>query len=549
MIIPYRPDINLTRWPVFTVTIMVLCFAVFLAQRSSEKSIERHASEYCTGEVAQDIEYPWERYFNHPTPCRYVLLSLYGASDPAKKLKQYQELILGRHDAYHAERLASHYRAFAASAPRDLTLALAYHSSSWNPLRMLTSSFSHGSWEHLLGNLFFFFAFAMVVEMIVGPVLFLLVFVSMSLGIGVIDSLANIGQTDIPTLGISGEVFGMLTLALFFVPRVKIKFFYWFLVLFGSFSVPLWMVAGWYIGWNIYDYATMADSDINYIAHLGGAAVGLTMGLTVFREKRHWANGLLPGVSHELESPSILTQARNITAIPVILIAAYLLLLLVFMLILYFVHSFSLQLILSSPVIVMGYFLYRMRIANRPDWQQYQKAMKYVHEQNYLQALKVLAPLAKAGYPRAQYQLGRLYLGGKGVIKDVMQAGYWYELAAHRGHAQAQDELASLYIDGNGVNRDMQAALHWLDKAARTLPHSAMRLGYYFEHHPESSKRDLAAAVNAYGQAGDLFLKGKALADAESVLVTLTNLAPGHQVTENLQIRINEFKELPMSRR
>ena len=32
---------------------------------------------------------------------------------------------------------------------------------------------------------------------------------------------------------------------------------------------------------------------INYTAHLSGAALGLTLGITVFRRKRHWAQALL----------------------------------------------------------------------------------------------------------------------------------------------------------------------------------------------------------------------------------------------------------------
>lgn len=549
MFIPYRPDINVTRWPIFTVSVMVICLAVFLAQQNSWDNVQQHAKSFCTEEVAHDLEYPGKFYFSDQTPCREILLYLYSANDTKARLKKYYDEIVARNDIYYAELLVTHYHAFAASAPSDLTKSLMYHRSSWNPLRMLSSSLSHGSWDHLIGNLFFFFVFAMVVEVIVGSILFFIVFICMSLGIGIIDSLANIATASIPTLGLSGIVFGMLTLALFFTPRVKIKFFYWFFILFGSVSIPLWMVSVWYVGWNIYDHLTLAGGGINYIAHLGGAAVGLIMGVSIFREKRHWAEGLLPDARPARENKSLLTKASEITAFPVILIAGFIILFILLVLITEFVHTFSLQLLLSSPILIMGYILFRMKMASKPDWHKYQAAIKFLKEQNYRMAFEKLEPLAEGGYPRAQYQLGRLYITGKGVIKDVMQAGYWYELAAHRGNAYAQNELASLYIDGSGVDRDMDAAMNWLRKAGKTLPQAAMRLGYYSEHHPDRNKRDLKEAVEAYGQAGQLFITEKLLKDAESVLTTLVQLAPGHQITENLRERIEEYRQLPMARR
>jgi len=384
MFIPYRPDINVSRWPVFTVVVMILSTAIFMAQRNSWSALEEHATNFCTNEIAQVIEYPGKHYFGAQASCEQILLHLYSEKD-SRLLKEYHKAIVAKKDNYRAEQFLAQYHAFAVSAPQDLTGSLMYYRSSWNPLRMLTSSLSHASWGHLIGNLFFFFAFAVVVEIIIGPILFFIVFVSMSLGIGVIDSLANLGQEDIPTLGLSGVVFGMLTLALYFAPRVKIKFFYWVIILVGSVSIPLWMVSTWYVGWNIYDYYFIDDADnTNYIAHLGGAAVGLIMGVTLFREKRHWAQGLLPGEgsneSHteKFKEPdqSLLAMANRATSIPVFMVAGIILLIILMSMIGLFIKTFSLQILLSLPVLLLGYLLYRMKRADRPVWSKYQSAMK-----------------------------------------------------------------------------------------------------------------------------------------------------------------------------
>jgi len=51
-------------------------------------------------------------------------------------------------------------------------------------------------------------------------------------------------------------------------------------------------------------------------------------------------------------------------------------------------------------------------------------------QENYKQALKWWRQAAEAGLPEAQYNLGTLYLEGKGVKADVVVAGQWFKKAA-----------------------------------------------------------------------------------------------------------------------
>ncbi|WP_457798404.1 tetratricopeptide repeat protein [Methylocystis sp. S23] len=48
----------------------------------------------------------------------------------------------------------------------------------------------------------------------------------------------------------------------------------------------------------------------------------------------------------------------------------------------------------------------------------------------------------------AQYHLGRMYLDGAGVKKDMRQSVNWLELAARKGHPQAQAVLGRLMFNG-----------------------------------------------------------------------------------------------------
>jgi TPR repeat protein len=81
-------------------------------------------------------------------------------------------------------------------------------------------------------------------------------------------------------------------------------------------------------------------------------------------------------------------------------------------------------------------------------------------------AVSLLRPLAEAGEPAAQYNLGILYENGGGVEQDYVEAAYLYGLAARQGHGGAQMNLGALYGNGRGVVRDFSEAFIWLSLAS-----------------------------------------------------------------------------------
>lgn len=66
-------------------------------------------------------------------------------------------------------------------------------------------------------------------------------------------------------------------------------------------------------------------------------------------------------------------------------------------------------------------------------------------------------------HPDAQYQIGRMFLGGEGFKPNVQQAARWLQLAAEKGHAGAEATLGNLLFQSGRVVRGlamMTAALH-----------------------------------------------------------------------------------------
>jgi len=73
---------------------------------------------------------------------------------------------------------------------------------------------------------------------------------------------------------------------------------------------------------------------------------------------------------------------------------------------------------------------------------------------------------ANAGDAASQYNLGEMYLHGRGVPKDEKEAVRWYRLAADQGRASAQCRLGVMYAGGHGVPKDEKEAVRWYRLAA-----------------------------------------------------------------------------------
>ncbi|MGO4885074.1 MAG: trypsin-like peptidase domain-containing protein [Bryobacteraceae bacterium] len=80
--------------------------------------------------------------------------------------------------------------------------------------------------------------------------------------------------------------------------------------------------------------------------------------------------------------------------------------------------------------------------------------------------VKDLQRAGEQGDVSAQFSLGRAYLTGEGVPKDLAEAFKWYHKAAEQGDASAESMVGTLYDSGEGVRRNSGQALEWYRKAA-----------------------------------------------------------------------------------
>jgi membrane associated rhomboid family serine protease len=148
-------------------------------------------------------------------------------------------------------------------------------------LTLLTSTFMHGGWAHLLGNMLFLYIFGDNVEAAFGSV----VYTGFYLVTGVVASLAHVlfnPESIIPSLGASGAISGVLAAYLLLFPRNRIQVVSFFGLFPYRYSVPAIVMIGLWAAFQfINGFASIAPSEetsgVAYMAHVGGFVAGLVL--------------------------------------------------------------------------------------------------------------------------------------------------------------------------------------------------------------------------------------------------------------------------------
>jgi membrane associated rhomboid family serine protease len=155
-----------------------------------------------------------------------------------------------------------------ANTPGDL-LALAFRPGELDPLKMFTSAFAHADIWHLLGNLFFFYCFARTIEARISLSGYLLAFIVFVL----VTTLAYsaTARERIPTLGLSGVVWGYMGMFLLRYPRDRIECWVPFL---NKVELPASLFILAFLALDIAAYRNTELAPVNYIAHFSGFAAG-----------------------------------------------------------------------------------------------------------------------------------------------------------------------------------------------------------------------------------------------------------------------------------
>jgi membrane associated rhomboid family serine protease len=142
-----------------------------------------------------------------------------------------------------------------------------------------TSMFLHGSWLHLIGNLWFLWLFGNNVEDSMGHGRFLLFYLITGLaaaGAHIFSEPASM----IPIVGASGAISGAMGAYLVLYPRARIQTLFFFLIFIRIIAVPAWFVLIlWFALQLLSGYATPVGSTggVAFWAHVGGFVAGVVL--------------------------------------------------------------------------------------------------------------------------------------------------------------------------------------------------------------------------------------------------------------------------------
>ena len=143
---------------------------------------------------------------------------------------------------------------------------------------VLTSMFMHGSWLHLIGNMWFLWLFGNNIEDSMGSGRFLVFY----LIAGAAAAAAHVvtGPASVmPMVGASGAVSGVMGGYLLLYPRVRIQTLFIFIILLRIIAVPAWLVLILWFGLQVLAaYVTPVDTGgVAVWAHIGGFVAGVAM--------------------------------------------------------------------------------------------------------------------------------------------------------------------------------------------------------------------------------------------------------------------------------
>jgi membrane associated rhomboid family serine protease len=160
--------------------------------------------------------------------------------------------------------------------------------SNWLDPTLITSIFLHGGVFHLVSNMLFLMAFGDNVEDRLGPITYLIAYLLWGIAGNIAHILLNPGL-NLPSLGASGAIAGVLGAYLVLFPRGVVRVFFFFFIFFTFTRLPAILIIGSWFVMQLFSGlgslgAPIADTGgVAVWAHIGGFIAGVATALALRR--------------------------------------------------------------------------------------------------------------------------------------------------------------------------------------------------------------------------------------------------------------------------
>ncbi|HTZ77607.1 MAG TPA: rhomboid family intramembrane serine protease [Stellaceae bacterium] len=145
-------------------------------------------------------------------------------------------------------------------------------------LTVFTSMFLHGGWLHLLGNMLYLWLFGKGVEGALGPFRYLFFYFICGGAAALTQALIS-PTAEVPMIGASGAIAGVLGAYLVLFPRGNVVVFFWLFIFVRLITVPAVILLGlWFLLQLLSAVsATAGEPGVAFWAHVGGFTLGMLL--------------------------------------------------------------------------------------------------------------------------------------------------------------------------------------------------------------------------------------------------------------------------------
>ncbi len=153
----------------------------------------------------------------------------------------------------------------------------AFGGLTWSTL--LTSAFLHGSWMHLIGNLWFLWIFGNNIEDSMGHLRFL-AFYLLTAAVAGGAQIAAGPSSPLPMVGASGAISAIMGAYLLLYPRARVLTLFIIVVFIRVVPLPAWVLLGYWFVIQLLSGALEpagAQGGVAFWAHVGGFVAGLAL--------------------------------------------------------------------------------------------------------------------------------------------------------------------------------------------------------------------------------------------------------------------------------
>jgi membrane associated rhomboid family serine protease len=156
-------------------------------------------------------------------------------------------------------------------------------------ITLFSSMFMHAGWLHILGNMLYLFVFGDNIENSMGHIRYFFFYLICGLGASALE-IATAVNSNVPGLGASGAIAGVLAAYLLLYPRSRVATLIPIGIIFIPLRLPAWVLIGFWFILQLFDGVVgLASRSVNagggvaYWAHVGGFITGAVL-IWVFRQ-------------------------------------------------------------------------------------------------------------------------------------------------------------------------------------------------------------------------------------------------------------------------